>query len=146
MVSSYLQDKYNMKSPEEFFEISTFLDNPIFFYEFCKIFDLSKTKQTLTHKFISFLTKKLLQKLKIFFFYFNKIKMSMAGLYRGCAWGYEIRKLQFVGWTKVHQNKGRLNSTLLARFNHEISCARVLQYENGIGDESSIMYLLFNFN
>ena len=53
-----LQDKYNMKSPEEFFEISTFLDNPIFFYEFCKIFDLSKTKPTLTHKFISFLTKK----------------------------------------------------------------------------------------
>ena len=53
-----LQDKYNLNSPEEFFEISTFLDNPLFFYEFCKIFDLSKTKPTLTHKFISFLTNK----------------------------------------------------------------------------------------
>ncbi len=53
-----LQEKYNMNSPEEFFEISTFLENPNFFYEFCKIFDLSKTKPTLTHKFISFLTKK----------------------------------------------------------------------------------------
>jgi NAD-dependent SIR2 family protein deacetylase len=53
-----LQEKYNMQSPEEFFEISTFLENPNFFYEFCKIFDLSKIKPTLTHKFISFLTKK----------------------------------------------------------------------------------------
>ena len=29
-----LQDKYNLSSPEEFFLKSTFLKNPMYFYEF----------------------------------------------------------------------------------------------------------------
>ena len=53
-----LQEKYNMHSPEEFFYLKTFFNNPIYFYEFCKYFDLSNTKPTITHKFMSFLTNK----------------------------------------------------------------------------------------
>ena len=53
-----LQDKYNLSSPEEFFLKSTFLKNPIYFYEFTKIFDLSKVKPTISHKFINFLVNK----------------------------------------------------------------------------------------
>ena len=53
-----LQDKYNMKSPEEFFMKETFLEKPELFYEFCKIFDLSAVKPTLTHKFMNYLTSK----------------------------------------------------------------------------------------
>ena len=37
-----LQDKYKLSSPEEFFNKSTFLKNPMYFYEFTKLFDLSK--------------------------------------------------------------------------------------------------------
>ena len=50
-----LQDKYGMKSPEEFFYKKTFLEKPEFFYEFCKIFDLSEVKPTLTHKFMKYM-------------------------------------------------------------------------------------------
>jgi NAD-dependent SIR2 family protein deacetylase len=50
-----LQDKYGMDSPEEFFQKKTFLEKPEFFYEFCKIFDLSQVKPTLTHKFMKFM-------------------------------------------------------------------------------------------
>ena len=53
-----LQDKYGMNSPEEFFMKRTFLEKPEFFYEFCKIFDLSTVKPTLTHKFMNYLTSK----------------------------------------------------------------------------------------
>ena len=47
-----------MSSPEEFFLKSTFLKNPIYFYEFTKIFDLSKVKSTISHKFMNFLVNK----------------------------------------------------------------------------------------
>ena len=53
-----LQNKYNLSSPEEFFLKSTFLKNPIYFYEFTKIFDLSKVKSTISHKFINFFVNK----------------------------------------------------------------------------------------
>ena len=53
-----LQDKYGMKSPEEFFMKKTFLEKPELFYEFCKIFDLSSIKPTLTHKFMNYLMSK----------------------------------------------------------------------------------------
>ena len=52
-----LQDKYSLSSPEEFFDILTFRTNPMYFYEFTKYFDLSKTKPTLTHKFMNYLIK-----------------------------------------------------------------------------------------
>ena len=50
-----LQDKYEMDSPEEFFYKKTFLEKPELFYEFCKIFDLSQIKPTLTHKFMKYM-------------------------------------------------------------------------------------------
>ena len=50
-----LQEKYGMSSPEEFFEKRTFLEKPEFFYEFCKIFDLTEIKPTLTHKFMKYM-------------------------------------------------------------------------------------------
>ena len=53
-----LQDKYNLSSPEEFFLKSTFLSNPIYFYEFTKLFDLSKVNATISHKFMNFLVNK----------------------------------------------------------------------------------------
>ena len=53
-----LQDKYGLKSPEEFFQKSTFLEKPELFYEFCKAFDLSEVKPTLTHKFMNYLISK----------------------------------------------------------------------------------------
>ena len=53
-----LQDKYGLKSPEEFFQKSTFLQKPELFYEFCKAFDLSAVKPTLTHKFMNYLMSK----------------------------------------------------------------------------------------
>ena len=53
-----LQEKYNLSTPEEFFLISTFLKNPKLFYEVSKISDLSNYKPTISHKFMSFLTKK----------------------------------------------------------------------------------------
>ena len=53
-----LQDKYGMSSPEEFFYKRTFLEKPELFYEFCKIFDLSNVKPTLTHKFMKYMIDK----------------------------------------------------------------------------------------
>ena len=53
-----LQEKYNLSGPEEFFYKSTFLQKPIYFYEFTKLFDLSQTQPTIAHKFMNFLTKK----------------------------------------------------------------------------------------
>ena len=53
-----LQDKYNLSSPEEFFQKTTFLKNPMYFYEFTKLFDLSKVNPTISHKFMNFLTSK----------------------------------------------------------------------------------------
>ena len=53
-----LQDKYHLSGPEEFFYKTTFLKNPMFFYEFTKLFDLSQTKPTIAHKFMRFFTKK----------------------------------------------------------------------------------------
>ena len=53
-----LQDKYNLSSPEEFFLKSTFLKNPIYFYEFTKLFDLSKVNATISHKFMNFMVHK----------------------------------------------------------------------------------------
>ena len=53
-----LQDKYKLSSPEEFFLKSTFLSNPMYFYEFTKLFDLSKVNATISHKFMNFLVHK----------------------------------------------------------------------------------------
>ena len=53
-----LQEKYNLSGPEEFFFLDTFIKNPMYFYEFTKLFDLSQTKPTIAHKFMNFLTKK----------------------------------------------------------------------------------------
>ena len=53
-----LQDKYKLSSPEEFFYKTTFLQKPEYFYEFTKLFDLSKTKPTIAHKYMSFLISK----------------------------------------------------------------------------------------
>ena len=53
-----LQDKYNLSSPEEFFYLPTFLENPMYFYEFTKLFDLSKVDATISHKFMNFFVKK----------------------------------------------------------------------------------------
>ena len=53
-----LQDKYNLSSPEEFFLLPTFLKNPMYFYEFTKLFDLSKVNATISHKFMNFFVHK----------------------------------------------------------------------------------------
>ena len=53
-----LQDKYNLSSPEEFFLLSTFLQKPFYFYEFTKLFDLSKVNPTISHKFMNFFVYK----------------------------------------------------------------------------------------
>lgn len=53
-----LRNKHNLSSPEEFFYKTTFLAHPEYFYEFCKNFDLSQTKPTTTHLFMSYLTLK----------------------------------------------------------------------------------------
>ena len=53
-----LQDKYNLSSPEEFFYKKTFLEKPQYFYEFTKLFDLSKINSTISHKFMNFMVHK----------------------------------------------------------------------------------------
>ena len=53
-----LQEKFKLSTPEEFFLLSTFLKNPKLFYEVSKISDLSQYKPTISHKCMSFLTKK----------------------------------------------------------------------------------------
>ena len=57
-----LQDKYNLSSPEEFFYKTTFLQKPQYFYEFTKLFDLSKINSTISHKFMNFMVQKNLVK------------------------------------------------------------------------------------
>ncbi len=42
-------DKYELSTPEEFFNLSTFLKNPQYFYNWAKEFDLCKFKPTDTH-------------------------------------------------------------------------------------------------
>ena len=53
-----LQDKYKLSSPEEFFLKTTFLKNPMYFYEFTKLFDLSQVNPTISHKFMNFFVSK----------------------------------------------------------------------------------------
>ena len=53
-----LQEKYKLSTPEEFFLLETFIKNPKLFYEVSKLTDMSKYKPTISHKFMSFLTKK----------------------------------------------------------------------------------------
>ena len=53
-----LQDKYKLSSPEEFFMKETFLKKPHYFYEFTKLFDLSKYRPTISHYFMNFLIKR----------------------------------------------------------------------------------------
>ena len=44
-----LQNKYNLSTPEQFFEIGFFKEKPQLFYEFAKEFDISKYNPTPTH-------------------------------------------------------------------------------------------------
>ena len=53
-----LQDKYNLSTPEEFFDIKTFLTNPTYFYEFYKQFDSETYNPTVFHYFMGFLCYK----------------------------------------------------------------------------------------
>ena len=53
-----LQDKYNLSCPKEFFLKKTFLEKPQYFYEFTKLFDLSKINSTISHKFMNFFVHK----------------------------------------------------------------------------------------
>ena len=53
-----LQDKYKLSSPQKFFKKDTFLKNPEYFYDFAKLFDLSKIKPTISHMFMNFFVKK----------------------------------------------------------------------------------------
>ena len=57
-----LQDKYNLSCPKEFFLKKTFLEKPQYFYEFTKLFDLSKINSTISHKFMNFFVHKNLVK------------------------------------------------------------------------------------
>lgn len=58
-----LQEKYNLSSPSEFFDIDTFYKNPEYFYEFSKNLDLYSYKPTPFHYFMGFLEKKGLLKI-----------------------------------------------------------------------------------
>ena len=53
-----LQAKYKLTSPEEFFHKETFLKKPMYFYEFTKLFNLSKINSTISHKFMNFFVSK----------------------------------------------------------------------------------------
>lgn len=44
-----LMEKYKLTTPEQFFHLSTFLNNPEYFYDWAKEFDLDKYKPTPTH-------------------------------------------------------------------------------------------------
>ena len=44
-----LQEKYKLKTPEQFFEIDFFREKPELFYEFAKEFDIDKFNPTPTH-------------------------------------------------------------------------------------------------
>jgi NAD-dependent SIR2 family protein deacetylase len=47
-----LMDKHNLSSPEEFFHLTTFKNNPHYMYEWAKEFDLDKYEPTTTHVFL----------------------------------------------------------------------------------------------
>lgn len=53
-----MQEKYNLETPEQFFDIEFFKHKPELFYEFAKEFDVLKYKATYTHWFMSFLNHK----------------------------------------------------------------------------------------
>ncbi len=53
-----MQEKYNLETPEQFFDIEFFKHKPELFYEFAKEFDVGKYKPTYTHWFMSFLNHK----------------------------------------------------------------------------------------
>ena len=50
--------KYGLSSPESFFQISLFYKHPEYFYDFCKGFDISHCKPTITHLFMGYLCNK----------------------------------------------------------------------------------------
>ena len=47
--------KYGLSRPETFFQINYFYNHPKHFYDFCKGFDISDCKPTITHLFMGFL-------------------------------------------------------------------------------------------
>ena len=53
-----LQTKYNLSTPEEFFDIKTFMLHPEYFYEFSKSFLSSSYDPTTFHYFMGFLCHK----------------------------------------------------------------------------------------
>lgn len=53
-----MQEKYHLSTPEEFFSFSTFLKHPNYFYEQARLTNFKNYNPTITHKFMSFLTKK----------------------------------------------------------------------------------------
>lgn len=53
-----LQEKYELSTPEEFFDINTFKKNPMIFYEFSKDFLSADYQPSQFHYFMSFLTHK----------------------------------------------------------------------------------------
>lgn len=50
--------KYGLSSPEAFFQIDLFYKHPEYFYDFCKGFDISHCKPTITHLFMGYLCNK----------------------------------------------------------------------------------------
>lgn len=60
------KQKYNLPSPESFFQISYFYKHPEHFYDFCKSFDISHCKPTITHLFMGFLVNNKNVVLRIF--------------------------------------------------------------------------------
>lgn len=53
-----VQKKYNLSSPEAFFEINCFYKHPEYFYDFCKGFNIDDCKPTKSHLFMGFLNHK----------------------------------------------------------------------------------------
>lgn len=53
-----VQKKYNLSSPEAFFEINCFYKHPEYFYDFCKGFNIDDCKPTRSHLFMGFLNHK----------------------------------------------------------------------------------------
>ena len=50
--------KYGIEDPLELFELSSFIEDPQPFYEFCKLFDIDMAKPTKAHLFMGFLYQK----------------------------------------------------------------------------------------
>ena len=57
-IFNQIKEKYNLDSPEDFFQIDFFYKNPNFFYEFSKDFFSKTYKPTLFHYFMSFINHK----------------------------------------------------------------------------------------